>query len=367
MSETTYFFVSQLGKTASGKDSCLNVWGNSNFINGTNITTYSAENVDSQKWFIRAEDGHARVYSAAAPDKCLDFSRYTSSYANADIYSPVNNATDTLVEVYTINASDGTCRICQLDTGYYLTASGTADGANVTWAPATGKPNQIWKINKSLDFGDISSTGSSKNDDNEVAGLDTAAVCNATTCAEVSNAGRCFIGRYYCANDSSKLLTASEAKIIHNAGLKIISFYQDSNNQASYFNYSWGVNDAYNALARASQAGQTDGAIFFAVDYDATDSEIQNNIVPYFQGVAATIGSTYAIGIYGSGAVCRKIKDELHLADYAYLSMSSAFNGTESYRAEKNYSVKQIYNYLTFNGVTFDDATAVKSSGYGEW
>jgi Domain of unknown function (DUF1906). len=53
---------------------------------------------------------------------------------------------------------------------------------------------------------------------------------------------------------------------------------------------------------------------YFAVDFDATTSQIRNNIVPYFQGVLSVLNSSsknpngYKLGVYGSRAVCGYIR-----------------------------------------------------------
>ena len=149
----SYFLVSQLGKTPDGKDSCLNVWGDNVSANGTNVTTYGASNVNSQKWVVRAENGHARIYSAmASTTKCLDFSRLSSNYGNSDIYQKSGNETDTLLEVYTVDGNQNLYRICAINHSRYLTASGTGNGANVSWQPASGGANQIWKFTTSPNF-----------------------------------------------------------------------------------------------------------------------------------------------------------------------------------------------------------------------
>lgn len=149
-----YFFVSMAGQTSDGKDACLNVWGDNDSTSGNNVTTYGAENVNSQKWIVKAEDGRARIYTAMASNtQCLDFSRLTANYGNADIYSKVNNAADTLLEVRTENRDLNLYRIEAVNYGRFLTAKNVSqNGGDVRWEPATGGNDQLWKFTTTPDF-----------------------------------------------------------------------------------------------------------------------------------------------------------------------------------------------------------------------
>lgn len=48
--------------------------------------------------------------------------------------------------------------------------------------------------------------------------------------------------------------------------------------------------------------------IYFAVDYDAYGNDLNNNIIPHFEGINEImngfLGSTYKIGIYAPRNVC---------------------------------------------------------------
>lgn len=98
-----------------------------------------------------------------------------------------------------------------------------------------------------------------------------------------------------------KCLDLAEANSLHNNGLGIVSVYQTAGNYYSYFNYNQGVYDAGHAKARANAAGQSLYApIFFAVDFDASTSELAANITQYFNGVYDEMAGVYPIGVYGS-------------------------------------------------------------------
>jgi len=109
-----------------------------------------------------------------------------------------------------------------------------------------------------------------------------------------------FAARYYCSNGSSKLLSLSENAALENAGLKRVVVFQNTNNNYSYFSSSQGTLDASYAVSLANARGQASGsAIYFAVDYDASESEIDANIASYFSAVSSVITAAgYYVGVY---------------------------------------------------------------------
>ena len=116
------------------------------------------------------------------------------------------------------------------------------------------------------------------------------------------------VGRYYARPGNEwKIVKLPEAVALARAGMSIVAIYQDRQNQAVDFDLSKGRfvgTTAYNYAAGV--IFQTSGsAIYFGVDYDASESEIRNNIIPFFQGVkesfdqaAGAHGPTFRIGVY---------------------------------------------------------------------
>jgi len=164
---------------------------------------------------------------------------------------------------------------------------------------------------------------------NTLSGLDSSSACTSSTIACLNSNGIAFVGRYYSRTThvEGKKLTASEAKLIAGGGMQIVAVYEDGPTGYSYFSASRGTADANGALAQAAAVGQPHGsAIYFTVDYDAAASEIAENITAYFQAVAAAIGGAYAVGVYGSGAVCTAILNA-GLAKLAWLAQSTGWTG----------------------------------------
>lgn len=163
-----------------------------------------------------------------------------------------------------------------------------------------------------------------------------------------------------------KILTVDESNLLHNHGIKIISIYQDSANYAAYFNANEGQKDAMVALSLANERNQPAGsAIYFAVDYDASNQEM-DNIKAYFSAIKSVFDSAninYKIGVYGNGLVCSTIKGLY--AEYSWLSRSTGHYGYPQYDTPERYNLKQAEE-IFYNNIHFDDNIAV-GDDYGQW
>ncbi|HVE72293.1 MAG TPA: glycoside hydrolase domain-containing protein [Thermoanaerobaculia bacterium] len=171
-------------------------------------------------------------------------------------------------------------------------------------------------------------------------GCDSSSACTSDAITCLKQKGIQFVGRYYSRTThiAGKKLTASEAQLVSAAGLDLVAVYEDGPTAYSYFSADRGTADANGALEQAADVGQPEGsAIYFSVDYDASDSEIAANIHAYFQAVAAAIGSKYRIGIYGSGSACTAMM-KAGFAQLAWLSQSTGFSGTKTFT---NWVIKQ--------------------------
>jgi hypothetical protein len=148
-----------------------------------------------------------------------------------------------------------------------------------------------------------------------------------------------FVARYYRKPDSRwPTLSANEAKLISSMGLNLVTVWESHSRHPSYFTYSRGYYDAASAYGQAKTVGQPAGsAIYFAVDFDARGADIIP-VDQYFRGVAAGFAAAssgkpeYKVGVYGSGAVCDTLK-RARLADYTWLSNSTAWAGSSSFTA----------------------------------
>jgi hypothetical protein len=153
------------------------------------------------------------------------------------------------------------------------------------------------------------------------------------------------------ASDGNIIDGLREPTVLIRNGLSIVSLYQYRNDLPGKF--LDGLNDtgsakaevaadAKAALDQAKLVGQPEGsAIYFGIDFNLTkckcDSSARlirnhngdpapnrdtvNAVVEYFRFINQTVGSRYAIGVYGNGFVNRILREE-KLVSYNWLSAS---------------------------------------------
>ncbi len=143
-------------------------------------------------------------------------------------------------------------------------------------------------------------------------------------------AGVSWIGRYYSFNPR-KNLSAPEAQAILGAGLDIVSIWEAQGDRATSFTYQNGRREALTALEQARDVGQPScSAIYFAVDFDASISLIDESILPYFRAVNEVLDGHYRVGVYGSGLVCSRLDAE-GLVKYDWLAGAMGWQGSHAY------------------------------------
>lgn len=156
-----------------------------------------------------------------------------------------------------------------------------------------------------------------------------------------------FVCRYYNINNPSKNLTYEEAVVLSHENLGIVAVWENGYpTTADYFSFEKGKKDgksAYEyALTVIKQSYFT--PIYFAVDYDAKQSDINTEITEYFKGVFEGFKELsgnkplYFIGSYGSGAVCSTLKGN-SLVTHTWLAQSTGWLGSKQY---KDYNIKQL-------------------------
>jgi len=157
--------------------------------------------------------------------------------------------------------------------------------------------------------------------------------------------------RYYNRNNSRRLcekkLTLPEARAISNKGMNIAVVFQQRQNQIADFNYEKGRRAGKEAYDYAKkEIGQPEGsAIYFAVDFDARENQVKNEISRFFEGIrdafkAIDGNPKYKVGAYGSGLVCTTLKAK-GLSEFTWLSMSRGFHGTRKAIRDHKYDLLQ--------------------------
>jgi hypothetical protein len=140
------------------------------------------------------------------------------------------------------------------------------------------------------------------------------------------------------ASDGNIINGVREPTLLIRNGLSIVSLYQYRNNVPAKFVSGLEdtgsakaevAADAKAALDQARLVGQPEGsAIYFGIDFNLTPNrDIVNAVVEYFRVINQTVGSRYAIGIYGNGFVNRTLREE-KLVSYNWISASRSHEET---------------------------------------
>jgi hypothetical protein len=174
-------------------------------------------------------------------------------------------------------------------------------------------------------------------------GFDTTDNCGPKA-AQIKGAGYDFVARYL-SRSTWKLISSAEAQQLKAAGLAIVLVYEDGPTSADYFSSARGQVDGARAAQQARALSAPDGtAIYFAVDYDASNDDLSGVINQYFQGVNSALSSfsasgnpRYQVGVYGSGATCIAITGA-GLAAFGWLAQATGWSGHGAYT---NWSISQ--------------------------
>jgi hypothetical protein len=168
-----------------------------------------------------------------------------------------------------------------------------------------------------------------------------------------------FALRYYSHN-AAKNLSLGEARALSAAGMQIGVVWETSGTHPGFFSLAQGVADGSAAHRMAAEAiGQPAGsAIYFAVDYDASQADLDGPVDDYFTGVHAGLFAAgggqqrYQVGVYGSGLCCATLR-ERGAAVFSWLSQSTGFKGSQAYARAQQYDLIQyLPQRLEVDGMT---------------
>lgn len=233
-----------------------------------------------------------------------------------------------------------------------------------TWSPALEHAMRQFQDQYGLPIsGNVDSTTwmsllTSKGDpDRPCVACDTRFVVDEGFLARLKSDGYQIVGRYLTDNEEDEAggsprwrkIVPGELERIIAGGLKYFPIFQEWATKPAHFTFDRGAHYAERATSRASELGVPPTVIYFAVDYDALDEEVDSLIIPFFKGINSTLGGGYGAGIYASRNICRRIIDA-GLASSAFVSdMSTGFSGN------LGFTIPPAWNYDQFTEI----------SGYG--
>lgn len=159
----------------------------------------------------------------------------------------------------------------------------------------------------------------------------------------LKNNGYEVVGRYLTGG-SFKELRKGEIERILAGGMKMFPIYQESLYDVSYFTQARAKQDIVKASNAARKFGiPKDTIIYFAVDFDAQDHEIQNYILPYFKALSENFDPEYKIGVYGTRNVCTQVCDQGYAVTSFVSDMSYGYSGNMGFKIPKNWNFDQFY------------------------
>lgn len=154
-----------------------------------------------------------------------------------------------------------------------------------------------------------------------------------------------YVGRYLTKvpGGLDKDITVEEAQIILDAGLNFFPIYQTVGTKKEYFTAEQGTSDANAAIEAARKLGVPNGTIiYFAVDFDALDVDITNNVLPYFAKVHETMEkSIYKTGVYGVRNVCTRVSDKGYACSSFVSNLSYGYSGNLGFPMPENWAFDQ--------------------------
>ncbi|MFV2018413.1 glycoside hydrolase domain-containing protein [Micromonospora sp. LOL_023] len=192
--------------------------------------------------------------------------------------------------------------------------------------------------------------------DRPATGCDCITEITAARGAQLMAAGYRIVGRYLDEHLPptdpyflGKALKPGEPQTILDAGLRFFPIFQYNGTELANFTYTKGYDQGRIAHLKAVEHRIPAGTcIYFAVDFDALDIDIDSGVKPYFRGVQAALadlGGRYQFGVYGSRNVCIRVSREVGARWSMVSGMSWGYSGNLGFPLPENWSFNQIREY----------------------
>lgn len=187
---------------------------------------------------------------------------------------------------------------------------------------------------------------------------DMASTITAARASTLVAAGYKYVGRYLTNEQVSdpldKDIKPGELDTIFGAGLRLFPIFEEGGYDLSWFSHDQGVADATRAVnAALGYSLPTGTVIYFAVDVDVEQVDIDAQILPYFRGIQAQVaamGGIYSVGVYGARNVCINVSEHgLALSSFVG-GLSTGWSGNLGFRLPSNWSFNQIESLTVGSG-----------------
>lgn len=177
--------------------------------------------------------------------------------------------------------------------------------------------------------------------------LDTTRDCTPQI-ACLKSSGFDTVVRYY-SKSAWKRIGQAEARALADNDISIVAVYQNRQNQAADFDKPQGERAGEHAYDYASNVifQPAGSAIYFSVDFDASEAEVNQRVIPFFAGIRSAFQhmdgggpARYRIGVYGSGRVCRLLSADDHV-ELMWLAQATGWAEFRRYLNAKKWHLKQ--------------------------
>ncbi|MCK0470270.1 glycoside hydrolase domain-containing protein [Halalkalibacter sp. APA_J-10(15)] len=195
---------------------------------------------------------------------------------------------------------------------------------------------------------------STGNPDVKGTGIDTSNTITLARAQTLKADGREIVGRYLT---GSFALSSSELNTLYGAGLRVFPIYQRFADHAEWFSYNQGIIDARDAVRAATTLKfPYETIIYFAIDFDVSLQQINNLIIPYFEGVNEEIqrnrdvGAPYRIGVYGPRYACTVLSNNGLTISSFVSGMSTGFFGNKGHPLPEDWAFNQVKEHSIGTG-----------------
>ena len=167
---------------------------------------------------------------------------------------------------------------------------------------------------------------------------------------KIKGDGYTIVGRYLTGGDFKEIRDGELERILDN-GLQYFPIFQENGTNIEHFTSVAGKYDGMKACTAALKKGIPSTVIYFAVDCDVLDNQIDKYIIPYFKAINEVMEPRYSVGIYASRNVCTKVANA-NLAVSSFVSdMSTAFSGNLGFPIPKNWNYDQFNELKKYAGI----------------
>ncbi|WP_282925712.1 glycoside hydrolase domain-containing protein [Helcococcus kunzii] len=187
------------------------------------------------------------------------------------------------------------------------------------------------------------------NTERKVTACDTRYEITNELISEIKADGYEIVGRYLTGGDYKEIRDGELRRIV-DAGMKYFPIFQENAREIKDFSYKIGLKDGRSAVISAKNKGIPKTVIYFAVDMDILDYQIDSNILPYFKGVTESVDGLYDVGVYGSRNVCSRVSNQGYAISSFVSDMSTGFSGNLGFKIPNNWNYDQIFEISKYKG-----------------